>query len=300
MGDRWPVHPWWSHLAGPPSVAASFHDPVGYLRAHVEGTANVVEAARRADVHRAGPGVLGRGVRAPPVVPGRRGRGNCAAVALGAAKVGAEAVAGAAARSGVLDQVVVVRPFSVYGPGMADWSLIGSLAQQARGGGPLEVRDPRPVRDYVHVDDVSAALVAAARVPLDGNRSTFNLCSGVGRPPVRLRDAWPASSGWPSSEGHLDGDRPVGADITELVGDPAAAASRLGGSHGPLAGPMSVVTGTAPGRRTGQATMAIRGGDPCGTLTGAQGFIGRFVVADLLGGTRRSAIVRPGTLGTHR
>src|SRR5687768_8477530 len=38
------------HLAGPPSVAQSFADPCGYVRVHVEGTASVLEASRRARV----------------------------------------------------------------------------------------------------------------------------------------------------------------------------------------------------------------------------------------------------------
>ena len=201
------------HLAGPPSVAASFHDPVGYLRAHVEGTANVVEAAHQAGVRRlvvvSSAEVYGR----PRSCPVAEDAATAPRSPYGAAKVGAEAVAGAAARSGALDQVVVVRPFSVYGTGMADWSLIGSLAQQAQRGGPLEVRDPRPVRDYVHVDDVAAALVAAARVPLRGNLATFNLCSGVGRSAGGLRDDLARELGLATREGQLDGDRPADADM---------------------------------------------------------------------------------------
>src|SRR5688572_6054822 len=40
------------HLAGPPSVAQSFEDPCEYVRAHVQGTASVLHASRRAGVRR--------------------------------------------------------------------------------------------------------------------------------------------------------------------------------------------------------------------------------------------------------
>ena len=40
------------HLAGPPSVAESFVDPLGYLRVHAVGTATVLDACRRSHVSR--------------------------------------------------------------------------------------------------------------------------------------------------------------------------------------------------------------------------------------------------------
>ncbi len=216
------------HLAGPPSVAASFRASVEYARAHVSGTAAVVDACIRVGVPRlvyvSSAEVYGQPLRNPvdedaPQAP----RSPYAA-----AKIGAEAFVRAGARSAGLE-AVIGRPFLVYGPGMPATSLVGSLVRQARQGNLIELFDPRPIRDYCFVADLTDALIACCRAALPAPVRVFNLGSGQGLSVADLARRVLALSG---GEGEIriaeSPDRPPGAAILELVSDPSRAARELG------------------------------------------------------------------------
>ncbi len=212
------------HLAGPASVARSFDDPAAYVRVHAGGTARVCAAMAATGVRRlvlvSSAEVYGRPAANPVVETAPTAPRS----PYGAAKVGAEAVAAAAARRGELD-VVVVRPFSVYGDGMAPWSVLGGLLDAARRGDRLRVRDPRPVRDFVHVSDVAGLLELALSVPTGGDPVVLNAATGVGTSVGELLEVVAAVTGMPVERTPRGADRPAAADLPELVGDPAAAAA---------------------------------------------------------------------------
>lgn len=71
----------------------------------------------------------------------------------------------------------VLRPFNIYGPGQDGNFLIPTLVRQAREGGEIVVKDDSPRRDYIHLDDVVEACVAALS-PNDFLR-VFNVGSGT-------------------------------------------------------------------------------------------------------------------------
>ncbi len=75
----------------------------------------------------------------------------------------------------------VARLANLYGPdGHPDTVPQRALAQ-AVAGGPLSLRDPGPVRDFLHVADAAAALVALALAPDDEAAPVvYNVASGVG------------------------------------------------------------------------------------------------------------------------
>lgn len=144
----------------------------------------------------------------------------------GLAKAAAALLVGEAARAGA--PVVVVRPFSVYGPWEAPTRFVPRAIRAAVRGEELPLTGPGHRRDYVHVDDVVEGILAALRTPgIEGE--SFQLGTGVqwaneelveqvakavGRP-LRVRvGAWPAS---PSDVGHW-------------VADPATSRARLGWS----------------------------------------------------------------------
>lgn len=97
----------------------------------------------------------------------------------GVTKLATEHLARAYAGRHGLD-LVVVRPFTVYGPGQRPDMLLARAAVALREGTPLRVfGDGGAMRDFTFVDDVTAALLACAE--LDGiGGATFNL--GAGRP----------------------------------------------------------------------------------------------------------------------
>lgn len=73
--------------------------------------------------------------------------------------------------------VSVLRLFNVYGPGQGDKFLIPSVIRQVCSGTRVHVRDLEPKRDYVHVTDVSQAIIRA----LSTRRGfhVYNIGSGV-------------------------------------------------------------------------------------------------------------------------
>jgi UDP-glucose 4-epimerase len=223
------------HLAGPPSVSESFADPAAFLQAHVLGTSAVVEACLAVGAARlvyvSSAEVYGRPVRQPVA----EDAALMPRSPYAAAKAGAEGVIGAAARGNGLD-AIVLRPFSVYGPGQRRGGVLGLIMGQLAemepdtGATTIRLRDVEPVRDYVFVTDVADAVWrAVALEPAPGPR-VFNVCSGRG---TSVRDLAARSLVAAGRTGTVEqvaatGDRPAAADIRELVGDPAAARRDLG------------------------------------------------------------------------
>ena len=71
----------------------------------------------------------------------------------------------------------VLRLANAFGPGMAPNNVINDVLGQIPGSGPLTVRNGTPIRDFVWIDDMVGALIAAIRDPHPG---TYNVGSGVG------------------------------------------------------------------------------------------------------------------------
>ncbi len=72
--------------------------------------------------------------------------------------------------------LTVFRLFNIYGPGQAGSFIIPEILQQIKTG-RVSLKDPRPKRDYIHVNDVVSAVTAAIdRQP--GGWNVFNLGAG--------------------------------------------------------------------------------------------------------------------------
>ncbi|MGE5049174.1 MAG: NAD-dependent epimerase/dehydratase family protein [Deltaproteobacteria bacterium] len=214
------------HLAGPPSVAASFRDPVACVRVHAEGTATLLEACRirgvRQLVYVSSAEVYGQPVRSP--VP--EDHPLSARSPYAAAKLCAEKLVEAYAHSYGL-RAVILRPFSVYGPGAAAQSLIPELAALARAGEPISVRDPKPVRDYCFVTDVARAIAQACAFEAR-SLEVFNLGTMRGASAGEVAKLLSAAFGVAAPVGNLrQRDRPGASDIQELVADNRRARSLL-------------------------------------------------------------------------
>ncbi len=212
------------HLAGPPSVAASFADPVGTVEAHVGGTAAVIQAAQNGGTEHI---VL---ISSAEVYGHQESQPVCEEATAAprspyaGAKVAAEALVGASARAGG-PRATVLRPFSVYGPGQGRHSLLAELVAAAIRNESLSVRDPAPCRDYVWIDDVCAAVSAAVtRAPQQPE--VFNVASGVGHSVGDVARLVAAVFELPDDIGVTGAARP--ADIAMLVGSTERAVRELG------------------------------------------------------------------------
>lgn len=145
------------HLAAKVGVIGSWHD---YRSINVDGTANVVAAARHHGVARfvhvstpsvahAGDALVGVG--ATPAVTGRKGAWYAESKAI------AEQMVQGAASDAL--PIVIIRPHLVWGPG--DTQLVGRIVERARAGRLALVGDGAALIDTTYIDNASSALVAA-------------------------------------------------------------------------------------------------------------------------------------------
>jgi len=75
--------------------------------------------------------------------------------------------------------ITIFRPFNIYGSGQNPDFLIPSIVQQAKNG-KIVIKDDRPKRDYIHVEDIVGAIVTAIETPNnDRSIQKYNLGSGV-------------------------------------------------------------------------------------------------------------------------
>ena len=72
--------------------------------------------------------------------------------------------------------ITIFRPFNIYGKGQNPEFLIPSIIQQAQNG-KIIIKDNRPKRDYIHVEDIVEAIIAAIDNQTD-KFEKFNLGTG--------------------------------------------------------------------------------------------------------------------------
>jgi nucleoside-diphosphate-sugar epimerase len=95
----------------------------------------------------------------------------------GAAKAAATSIVLKAARTGA--PAVVVRPFSVYGPREPQGRLVPTAIRAALGGEALPLTEAGLRHDFVYVDDVVRAIVAALTTEPAAHGRVYNVGTGV-------------------------------------------------------------------------------------------------------------------------
>jgi len=169
------------HLAARVSVSESILYPRDYNQINVGGTVSVMEAMRDAGIKRvifSSSGALYGEQEQQPI---REDAVPHPTSPYAASKVAAEYyVSTIGALWGI--ETVSLRIFNVYGPGQqlppAHAPVIPQFIKQALSGGSLVIfGDGTQTRDFVYLDDVIAALVAAATAR-SVNRQVINVGSG--------------------------------------------------------------------------------------------------------------------------
>ena len=216
------------HAAGPPSVAASFADPLAFARAHVLGGLSTLEACRHAGVRRlvylSSAEVYGQ----PDINPAAESARLAPLSPYGAAKMSAETFICADAGRSVGD-ALMLRPFSVYGPGSPARSVVGSIIRQALAGTEVRIFDPRPIRDYCHVDDLVACVLKACASTVGAPVRIYNVGSGRGTSVADLaRHALEVAGRDVPLRIAAQSDRPARAAVRELIADSGKARRELG------------------------------------------------------------------------
>jgi len=162
------------HLAAIHFVPECNANPALTLRVNVEGTLSVLSACRNAKVKHtlvASSGAVYADspeslTEAAPLAP---------VDIYGISKKTAEELCQWMAGAGL--PVTVFRLFNTYGPRETNAHIIPEIISQLKRGDTLRLGNVKPVRDYVYVSDVAAALVALAGTRPDPYR-VYNLSSG--------------------------------------------------------------------------------------------------------------------------
>ncbi|MEO3810901.1 NAD-dependent epimerase/dehydratase family protein [Sphaerisporangium sp. B11E5] len=214
------------HLAAQISVRASVADPVRDARINVEGTVNVLEAARAAGsrkvVFASSVAVYGR----PEVIPVPGGAATDPRSPYAASKLAGETYLAMYRALHGLEYTTLVLS-NVYGPRQSPDGEAGvvSIFTDAllRGAPTVVFGDGSQTRDYVYVDDVVDGFARACGPQGDGRR--LNLGTGVSTTDRELHTLVAAASGAPD-EPRLAPAR-LG-DLPAMAVDPAPALDALG------------------------------------------------------------------------
>ena len=164
------------HLAALIAIPYSYVAPRSYVRTNVEGTLNVLEAARRFGtarvVHTSTSEVYGTAQRVP-IDESHPLQGQSP---YSASKIGADKIAESYYRS-FGTPVVTVRPFNTFGPRQSARAFIPTIISQGLVRDEIRLGALTPERDMTFVGDSAAGFIAAGTAPgVEG--MTINLGTG--------------------------------------------------------------------------------------------------------------------------
>jgi NAD dependent epimerase/dehydratase len=214
------------HLGALIPIPYSYRHPREFVTANVEGTLNVLEATRRADVdrvvHTSTSEVYGTAQRVPidedhPLHPQSP---------YAATKVGADQIALSYERS-FDTPVVIVRPFNTYGPRQSARAVIPTIITQALSRETIDLGATDTKRDFLYVGDTVGGIMRAALA--DGiEGEVVNLGTGV---EVSIAEVVQRVLGLLGREVPVEFDdartRPPASEVERLVADVTKAGQRL-------------------------------------------------------------------------
>jgi dTDP-glucose 4,6-dehydratase len=218
------------HLAALIAIPYSYHAPLSYVQTNVEGTLNILQAARQAGVgrviHTSTSEVYGTAQYAPiderhPLV----GQSPYAA-----SKIGADQMAQAFHLSFGLP-VVTVRPFNTFGPRQSPRAVIPAIITQLLAGETLRLGSLSPRRDLNFVSNTVDGFLAAAQAGDQAQGKVFNFGSGR---EISIGDLAQLIAEQMGRSLHIETEaarlRPDGSEVERLLADHRLAQSVLGWS----------------------------------------------------------------------
>jgi UDP-glucose 4-epimerase len=179
------------HLGALPSVPRSVQDPLTTGAVNVEGTLNVLLAARDEGVRRVVFASSSSVYGANPALPKREDDQPLPVSPYGVSKLAAEHYC--RAFTGVYGlETVSLRLFNVFGRGQDPLSQYAAvvprfIAALREGRAPVVYGDGSQTRDFTYVDDVVDACVIAVDAAEMGGE-VFNICSGTETSILKLFD----------------------------------------------------------------------------------------------------------------
>lgn len=166
------------HLAALIAIPYSYTAPLSYVHTNIEGTINVLEAARDYDIekiiHTSTSETYGTAIYTP-IDETHPLQGQSP---YSASKIGADKLAESYYRSFNLP-VATIRPFNTYGPRQSTRAVIPTIITQALTQNEIRLGSLDPVRDVNFVKDTAAGFVKVAESPKSIGE-VINVGSGKG------------------------------------------------------------------------------------------------------------------------
>ena len=164
------------HLAALIAIPFSYHSPNTYIETNVNGTLNVLQAAKELNVqkvvHTSTSEVYGT-AKFVPITEDHPLQGQSP---YSASKIAADQLAYSFYASFELP-VITLRPFNTFGPRQSARAVIPSLIiQMLHGNKPIRVGALKPTRDFSFIEDTIAGFICALKSD-KGYGEVFNLGS---------------------------------------------------------------------------------------------------------------------------
>lgn len=165
------------HLAALIGIPYSYRAPLSYLHTNVEGTLNVMQAARELETERVIYTSTSEVYGSAQYVPIDENHPLQGQSPYSASKIAADKLAESYFRS-FGTPIAVVRPFNTYGPRQSARAVIPTIITQALAGAEVRLGSLTPTRDFSFVADTVEGLVAAA-ASREAVGQVINLGSGA-------------------------------------------------------------------------------------------------------------------------
>ena len=218
------------HQAAIPSVPKSVLDPLGSNRANVDGTVNVLVAARDAKVKRVVYAASSSAYGDTPTLPKHEAMRPDPISPYAVAKLASEQYMISFYRCYGLE-TVCLRYFNIFGPRQDPSSpysgvLAKFITQMLRGEQPTIFGDGEQSRDFTYIDNAVEANLLACKAPADkAAGQVFNTATGRR---VTLNETFKLLQGLTSYQGQLKYGPERGGDIKHSLADISKAEAGLG------------------------------------------------------------------------
>jgi dTDP-glucose 4,6-dehydratase len=217
------------HLAALIAIPYSYVAPYSYMRANIEGTLNVLQAARKLGIFRVIHTSTSETYGTARYVPIDEAHPMQGQSPYSASKIGADKMAEAFFLS-FGTPIVIVRPFNTYGPRQSARAVIPTIITQCLAGQKIRLGNLTPTRDFNFVTDTARGFIAAAEAP-SAEGLTVNLGSGQ---EISIRDLAELIGELAGNRANVEIEegrtRPLGSEVERLLASNALAREKFGWS----------------------------------------------------------------------
>lgn len=217
------------HEAAIPSVPVSIQDPIGTNETNLNGTLNVLEAARNAGVKRLVYAASSAAYGDSPEMPKKETMLPAPISPYAVQKLTGEYYLTSYAKMYGLE-TVSLRYFNIFGPRQDPTSqysgvLARFISQMLAGTAPTIFGDGQTSRDFTYIDNVVSANLLAAKAPSHVSGKVFNIATGQSITLLQAYEEVKRIAGY-SGELHWLAERE--GDIKHSIADISLAKSELG------------------------------------------------------------------------